>query len=227
MALLERRLPVLRPKTSSCEAVCAPMPTRVSHAMRVNTQPDRIIRSAAANHQSHHQVIFALHSLQNGLSNVQNGLTDLLNAYTQHTTSILAGEDNDYDRLQLPASIAATANATMEAATLAANGINQVAAASNQVVVDGAAADGKTKKRKREKKEKDPNAPKKPLTAAFLYAQTARSIVRADLESGLEVGQALEKNAVNLETTKRWNELPDEEKEVSGFCLLIFCETWN
>jgi hypothetical protein len=226
MALLERRLPVLRPKTSSHEAVCAPMPTRVSHAMRVNTQPDNISMSAVANHHSYHQVIFALHSLQNGLSNVQNGLTDLLNAYTQHTTSILAGEDNDYDRLQLPASIAATANATMEAATLATNGINQVVAASNQVV-DGAAADGKTKKRKREKKEKDPNAPKKPLTAAFLYAQTARSIVRADLESGLEEGQALEKNAVNLETTKRWNELPDEEKEVSGFCLLIFNETWN
>ncbi|QRD02814.1 hypothetical protein JI435_115410 [Parastagonospora nodorum SN15] len=157
-------------------------------------------------------VILALTNLQAGLTNVQTNLNDLFRAYMQHTTSILAGEDGDMDKFQLPANITATANAAMEAATTAASGINQVVSASNQVT-EGAAADGKNKKRKREKKEKDPNAPKKPLTAAFLYAQTARPIVRADLEAALEPGAILEKNAVNLEVTKRWNELPDEEKE--------------
>jgi hypothetical protein len=172
-----------------------------------------------ANHASYYQVILSLTNLQTGLTHVQTGLNDLLRAYMQHTSSILAGEDGDLDKLQLPANITATANAAMEAATTAANGITQVVDASNKVV-DTAAPDGKNKKRKREKKEKDPNAPKKPLTAAFLYAQTARPIVRADLESALAPGAVLEKNAVNLEVNKRWNELPDEEKEVRSRTLL-------
>lgn len=155
----------------------------------------------------------ALSNLQSGLQNVQSGLNELLRVYIQHTSSILAGEDGDLDKLQLPANITATANAAMDAATTAAT-ISQAVNAANPVV-ESAATDGKNKKRKREKKEKDPNAPKKPLTAAFLYAQTARPIVRRDLENALAAGQTLEKNAVNLEVTKRWNELTDEEKEVS------------
>jgi hypothetical protein len=156
----------------------------------------------------------SLTSLQTGIAHVQSGLNDLLRAYMQHTNSILAGQDGDLDSLQLPSSITATANAAMEAASTAVNGIGNVMHAPVPVV-DSAAPDGKNKKRKREKKEKDPNAPKKPLTAAFLYAQTARPIVRADLEAALGPGQILEKNAVNLEVNKRWNELADEEKEVS------------
>lgn len=134
----------------------------------------------------------------------------------QHTSSILASENGDLEKLQLPPSITASANAAMEAATSAATGIT---AAMSAPTTEAVGPEGKNKKRKREKKEKDPNAPKKPLTAAFLYAQTARPIVRNDLESALEAGQALEKNAVNLETTKRWNDLPEEEKEV---CLRFF-----
>lgn len=160
---------------------------------------------------SYHQVIVALSNLQGGLTHVQNGLNDLLRAYMQHTASILAGEDGD--QLQIPSSIAATATAAMDAATSAASGVGQVISAANQV---SAATDAtKGKKRKREKKERDPNAPKKPLTAAFLYHQHARPIVKADLEAALEPGQTIEKNAVQLEVNKRWNELPDEEKEVS------------
>jgi hypothetical protein len=209
MASSKKQLPALLPKASAQVAAL----TRLSTTMRVNAQSEHINRHTSANHFSYYQVILALTNLQTGLTTVQTGLNDLLRAYMQHTSSVLSGEEGDLDKLQLPANITATANAAMEAATAATNGINQVVNASNQVV-DGAAADGKNKKRKREKKEKDPNAPKKPLTAAFLYAQTARPIVRADLEAALGPGQVLEKNAVNLEVNKRWNELPDEEKEV-------------
>ena len=162
---------------------------------------------------SYHQVIVALSNLQGGLTHVQNGLNDLLRAYMQHTNSILAGEDGDLDKLQIPSTIAATASAAMEAATGAANGVAQVINAANPA--SATAPEGKTKKRKREKKEKDPNAPKKPLTAAFLYHQHARPIVRADLEGALAPGQTIEKNAVQIEVNKRWNELPEDEKEVS------------
>jgi hypothetical protein len=166
------------------------------------------------------QVIVSLTNLQAGLTHVQNGLNDLLRAYMEHTTSVIAGEDGALDKLQLPPNITATANAAIEAASSTANGIAQAITSGDKS--EAAAADagkpGKGIKRKREKKEKDPNAPKKPLTAAFLYAQTARPIVRGDLEAALGPDQKLEPNAVNLEVNKRWNEMPEEDKEVST-CL--------
>jgi hypothetical protein len=186
--------------------------SRAPSSQPATKQNENATTGAPANVFSHEQVIISLTNLQNSLAVVQNGLNDLLNTYMVHTASVLAGGDGDLDKLQIPAAITDIANAAMEAVSSAANGINQVASATNPA--DVAAADGKNKKRKREKKEKDPNAPKKPLTAAFLYAQEARPIVRKDLEAALSEGDVLEKNAVNLETTKRWNALPEEEKNV-------------
>jgi hypothetical protein len=133
-----------------------------------------------------------------------------MTAYIKHTASVLAGEDGTLEGLQLPSDIAETANNAMAAATFA---INNVGHAVTQPAKE--AAPGKTNKRKREKKEKDPNAPKRPLTAAFLYTQAARAVVKKDLETELAPGQKLEPNAVQLEVNKRWNEMPEEEKEVS------------
>lgn len=63
-------------------------------------------------------------------------------------------------------------------------------------------------KKKRVKKEKDPNAPKRPLTAFFLYSTYARPEVRKQLpDEATPV-------AVNDEILKRWKEMPAEEKEV-------------
>lgn len=134
-----------------------------------------------------------------------------MNAYIKHTASVLAGEDGAIESLQLPENIAETANAAMAAATFAVNNVAQAVA----VPTISADAEGGKKKRKREKKPKDPNAPKRPLTAAFLYAQAARPVVRKDLEAELAPGAKLESNAVNLEVTKRWNEMTDDDKEVS------------
>ncbi|KAF1923664.1 uncharacterized protein M421DRAFT_425556, partial [Didymella exigua CBS 183.55] len=161
-------------------------------------------------------VIVSLSNLQAGLAHVQSGLNELLRAYLEHTNSVIAGEDGVLDKLNLGKEIAATANATIEAASSTANGIVQAITAADKDKTDAAAETGKPvkgTKRKREKKEKDPNAPKKPLTAAFLYAQTARPIVRGDLEAALGPDQKLEPNAVNLEVNKRWNEMSEEDKE--------------
>jgi hypothetical protein len=215
MAHAKESLPALLPKASNAISGTLSL-SRASTSTRYRTQPATVTISATAKTSSCHQVIMSLTSLQQGLTHVQTGLNDLLQKYMQHTSSILAGEDGELESLKLPPSVAATANAAMEAVTATgniANGIGQsIMPASKDA--NAPAADGKTKKRKREKKEKDPNAPKKPLTAAFLYAQTARAIVRQDLEAALGPGQVLEKNAVNLEVTKRWNSLPEEEKEV-------------
>jgi hypothetical protein len=153
------------------------------------------------------KVIISLTNLQSSLTHVQHGLSELLGAYITHTASIIAGEGGTLDSLQLPPQIAANANAAIEAAHSAGNSLAQAVNATAPV-------DAGKKKRKREKKEKDPNAPKRPLTAAFLYAQAARPIVRQDLEGQLEPGHKLEPNAVNLEVTKRWNEMDEDHKEV-------------
>ena len=174
---------------------------------------------------SHQQVIVSLSNLQAGLAHVQSGLNELLRAYLEHTNSVIAGEDGVLEKLNLGKEIAATANATIEAASSTASGIAQAITAADKDKTDAATETGKPVKgvkRKREKKEKDPNAPKKPLTAAFLYAQTARPIVRGDLEAALGPDQKLEPNAVNLEVNKRWNEMPEEDKEVSS-CTTLIC----
>ncbi|KAJ4338809.1 hypothetical protein N0V87_003724 [Didymella glomerata] len=172
-------------------------------------------------------VIVSLSNLQAGLAHVQSGLNELLRAYLEHTNSVIAGEDGVLEKLNLGKEIAATANATIEAASTA-NGIAQAISAADKDKTEAAAEKpGKGTKRKREKKEKDPNAPKKPLTAAFLYAQTARPIVRGDLEAALGPDQKLEPNAVNLEVNKRWNEMTEEDKETWRQSYRDSMEQWK
>lgn len=175
------------------------------------------------------QVIVALTNLQTGLTHVQNGLNDLLRAYMTHTTSILSGQGGTIENLQLPSNIAANATAAAEAAQTAGSAIAQAITApvpSAPAPKAAAAADNK-KKRKREKKTRDPNAPKRPLTAAFLYAQNARPVIKTDLERELEPGQKLEPNAVNIEVTKRWNEMTDDEKETWKQSYRVSMEQWK
>lgn len=150
-------------------------------------------------------VIVSLTSLQSGLAHVQNGITELLRAYISHTASILNNTGETVE-LQMPPQFAyLQAHQSLDAVQQMTNAVSGAAPEADKK---------KEKKRKRaEKKQKDPNAPKRPLTAAFLFAQQARPIVRRDLEDSLGPDQKLEPNAVNVEVTKRWNELPEEEKE--------------
>ena len=195
----------------------APSDPAPRNASRKKVSPSRRKSSAQSVHiplaytNRRSQVIVSLTNLQAGLTHVQNGLTELLQAYIQHTASILAGGADNIEALRLPPQIAADANAVVEAAQTASNAV--------ATAITGP-GDNK-KKRKREKKERDPNAPKRPLTAAFLYAQSARPIVKSDLEGALGPDQVLEPNAVNLEVNKRWNEMSEEDKEVSDLTLAV------
>lgn len=69
-------------------------------------------------------------------------------------------------------------------------------------------ADVKPTKVKKTRKKKDPNAPKAPPTAYFLYAQSARTGIKEAL------GEDAKGNAVTEEASKRWNALSEAEKEV-------------
>ena len=204
----QKQLPLVQPRLSASDAV-------TSSATRKDSKTPSMNSENTAKTYSHQQVIVSLSNLQAGLAHVQSGLNELLRAYLEHTNSVIAGEDGVLEKLNLGKEIAATANATIEAASTA-NGIAQAISAADKDKTEAAAEKpGKGTKRKREKKEKDPNAPKKPLTAAFLYHQHARPIVKADLEAALPPGGQIEKNAVQIEVNKRWNELSEEEKEVS------------
>merc|ERR1712241_147257 len=59
---------------------------------------------------------------------------------------------------------------------------------------------------KKRKVKKDPNAPKRPQTAFFLYAADFRAEVRSGLPDGSTVGE------VAKELGRRWGELGDAEK---------------
>lgn len=64
-------------------------------------------------------------------------------------------------------------------------------------------------KKERKKRQHDPNAPKRPLTPYFLYMQTARPIIAADL------GDSVPKGAVQDEGQRRWASMSAQEKLVS------------
>ena len=72
-------------------------------------------------------------------------------------------------------------------------------------------------KKKRAKKEKDPNAPKRPLTAYFLYSTHARPEVKKDL------GDSATPVEVNNEILKRWKEMAADKKEVCPNAFMKLC----
>jgi hypothetical protein len=116
----------------------------------------------------------------------------MMTVYLRHSASVLAGGSGAVEPFQGYEGIRGPAFATEEAVPT-----------------------GKKRGRpKKEKKPKDPDAPKRPLTAAFLYTQQARPVVKADMEEQLGPGKELPKGALTAELTRRWADMPEEEKEV-------------
>jgi transcriptional regulator HMO1 len=124
---------------------------------------------------------------------VSLGINKLMEAFVSHTKNVL-GEESADDMPNPSFGLFGTMN------------INHA--------IPEATVEAKKEKKKRAKKERDPDEPKRPLTAAFLFSQHARAIVKADLESRLPEGEKLHANAVNEEINKRWNAMDDAEKQV-------------
>lgn len=91
---------------------------------------------------------------------------------------------------------------------------NAAAAVAAQRSLSPAKADEKPDRKKRIH---DPNAPKRPLTPFFLYMQTARPIITADL------GPEAQKGSVSEEGTRRWKVMGLVDRAVSQFpnCHLL------
>lgn len=71
---------------------------------------------------------------------------------------------------------------------------------------------GKASKGKKQKAEKDPNAPKKPLSAFMLYTNNRRPEIMKK-SSGLKITE------VSSMIGKEWKELTEEEKNVCGIFI--------
>jgi carbamoylphosphate synthase small subunit len=128
-----------------------------------------------------------------GLTSLTGAVNNLITAYIGHTNQLLNGQG------------AGTEGIDTNALTQYLNN----AGLSNQV---SAPVPVKKEKKKRAKKEKDPNAPKRPLTAFFLFSTNARERVKEDLDNPTPV-------QVNDEVLRRWREMDDEGKKVGQTCL--------
>ena len=135
------------------------------------------------------QVIVALATLQ---SSVQ----DLSRAYINHANTVLApGSGGALD-----------SNLTN---ILSESGLLTGAHASGAVTGQRTEAAEPEGKKKRKRTPHDPNAPKRALTPYFLYMQSARAQIAREL------GDSAKPKEVADEGTRRWQEMPANEKSVS------------
>jgi hypothetical protein len=77
--------------------------------------------------------------------------------------------------------------------------------------VDGPAAPAAKRKRvQKEKAPRDPNAPKRPSNAYFLFTQDERERIARE-------HPAMTRTEITKEMSVRWKELPADEKKVGRF----------
>jgi hypothetical protein len=139
-----------------------------------------------------------------GLATLQDAIQTLSTASIKHTNAVLGEHGTG---LEVDSALA----------KLGANPLFQGLGDSNRaatpaVAVPAEAAAAGDKKPERKKRQHDPNAPKRPLTPFFLYMQTARPIISADL------GPDFPKGAVSTEGTRRWSAMADADKQA---CLYL------
>ncbi|GMF73639.1 unnamed protein product [Aspergillus oryzae] len=165
---------------------------RATHSVNAATSGIRAITSFAPSQAqlTYAQVIVSLAQLQAAVSKLSE-------AYINHANTVLnRGPTVDIGN------IASITNSLYESGLLGALG------GGARATSPGAKSEvGEKKKRKRAPP--DPNAPKRALTPFFLYMQHNRTKISE------EMGPSAKPKDVSDEGTRRWAEMPEEEKEVS------------
>ncbi|KAF2223475.1 hypothetical protein BDZ85DRAFT_281405 [Elsinoe ampelina] len=132
---------------------------------------------------------------------LHGALQSAIQAYIDHSNAVLGGEKAlDQSGLNL------LMNAAVAPVTAADTVVPTTEAVPREIKFEG--DDGEKKKRTRAKAPKDPNAPKRPLTAYLLYLEEMRPIIQNDLGPGQRRGD------ISSEGTRRWHELSDAAKQV-------------
>ena len=126
-----------------------------------------------------------------GLATLQSAVQDLSRAYIAHTNTVIGkGSGSALELMSVANPLGPGENVLFTGRT----------------TTPGPIIEGESKKRKRAPHDK--NAPKRPVTPYFLYMQTARSEISSEMPPGHTAKQVAD------EGTKRWLEMPAEEKEV-------------
>ncbi|KAK7550529.1 hypothetical protein IWX50DRAFT_641871 [Phyllosticta citricarpa] len=141
-----------------------------------------------------------------GLTTLQTAVSDLLRSYIKHTNSVLGSTPHSLDTIGISNPLGGELLSGALRNTSPAEAGASTATAAPAAAQAPAEEPKKGKRAKKEKKEKDPNEPKRPLTIYFLYAASARPIVKSDLGPEAQPGQ------IEQEIHRRWVNLSEEEK---------------
>ncbi|KAK7520391.1 hypothetical protein IWZ03DRAFT_413153 [Phyllosticta citriasiana] len=141
-----------------------------------------------------------------GLTTLQTAVSDLLRSYIKHTNSVLGSTPHSLDTIGISNPLGGELLSGALRNTSPAEAGTSTATAALAAAQAPAEEPKKGKRAKKEKKEKDPNEPKRPLTIYFLYAASARPIVKSDLGPEAQPGQ------IEQEIHRRWVNLSEEEK---------------
>ncbi|KXS97337.1 hypothetical protein AC578_10735 [Pseudocercospora eumusae] len=146
----------------------------------------------------------ALTSAYIGLS---NAVDKAVKAYIDHTDVILQGEGTlDISHLLNPFTGAVGAAQTAEFNI--ANGLHAVTTGTAEAL-----ANGEPKKRqKRPYKQRDPNAPKRPLTAYFRYLKEVRPLIAAEVQNKPPIDGS-KAGDISKIATERWKALGDAKRK--------------
>lgn len=127
-----------------------------------------------------------------GLSTLQSAVQDLSRAYIAHTNTVIG---------KAPGS-------SLELLSLTNPLGSDNVFFGGRTATPGPTLDV-TEGKKRKRAPHDKNAPKRPVTPYFLYMQTARSLIAGEMEPSHSAKEVAD------EGTRRWNDMPPEEREVS------------
>lgn len=148
--------------------------------------------------------------LMSSYIHLSSAMDNACKAYIDHANSVLAGDTTlNFGKMMEPLEVLKKTNGMISAAGQAlqiANGDSK-----EEAVVDGE-EDGKGKKKKRAYKARDPDMPKRPMTAYFRYLDENRAPIT------LEMGKGHKPGDISKEATARWGRLTLEQKEVRN-CL--------
>lgn len=131
-------------------------------------------------------------SVVTGLTTLTSGIHVLITAYINHSNQLLSGQGVEgFDTAEI--------NKVFSTGGIPPLGSAGAAAALGPL---------RKEKKKRVKKERDPDAPKRPLTAFFLFSTNARDLVKRENPGSSPV-------EVNSEILRRWTQMDEPEKQVS------------
>jgi hypothetical protein len=143
---------------------------------------------------------------------LQAAVAEVSKAYINHSNTVLRGSSDLED-----GPLANIANLLQENGLFGFPGFGGARATSPGAKSEVGEVGGK---KKRKRAPHDPNAPKRALTPFFLYMQHNRAKISAELGSGARPKE------VSDEGTRRWQTMPQAERDVRPSFPLFMCTTY-